>query len=538
MQPRPENELNANASPTDDPKPATGKTEIPVGETKLTGSGPAPEPSHIEPAKALDDSKDAVKPRDKTVIYNKPAQPAEGPAGRPKTKIKVDQLGEFKLVKKLGEGGMGAVYLATQVGLDRNVAIKVLARHLADNANFIQRFQREARMMAKLDHPHILSCFTVGEDKGYHYLAMEYAEGGTLAGQIRKFGKLSVGDALHVIIASAHALQHAHELNLIHRDIKPENILITGKGIVKVADLGLAKAITDDLSLTRTGMGTGTPAYMSPEQTRDSKHVDCRSDIYALGCTLYCCLTGKPPFKGETYIEMLEEKEKERFTPASRLHEEAPARLDMIIAKTLSKDAKARYATCADLIRALSDLEMSNARLSYFPATTASSGVMRTLTYAPSAKPAPTVALPAAQKEEFGYWYVRCLNFDGTRKMNRRQIEELIRQDNFDVKAEASRTPNGQFWPLGSIPEFDKPFRGHIAKAKANIRSATYSTKFQEIVAEQDRYQRRRKLNNLLRRIGGWILLTIVLSCLAVGAYYGYKAIHPRISRMLQSSDE
>src|SRR5262249_32437964 len=158
-------------------------------------------------------------------------------------------LGDFRLVKKLGVGGMGQVFKGRQISLDRDVAVKVLSKQLAGNPAFVQRFYREARIMARLDHPHIVRCYGVGEAFGWHYVAMEYLDGGSMQDQLKKLGKLSLGDALHVILACAHALQHAHELEMIHRDIKPDNILLTGKGVVKVADLGLAKALSEELNL-------------------------------------------------------------------------------------------------------------------------------------------------------------------------------------------------------------------------------------------------------------------------------------------------
>src|SRR5207248_6262426 len=137
--------------------------------------------------------------------------------------------------------------------------------------------------------------------------------------------------ALHIVLACAHALQHAHELKLVHRDIKPDNVLLTRKGVVKLADLGLAKAQDEDLSLTKTGTGAGTPLYMAPEQARDVKHVDHRSDIYSVGCMLYYFLTGKLPFTGETLVEVIDAKQKGKFTPARRLNADIPPRLDLII---------------------------------------------------------------------------------------------------------------------------------------------------------------------------------------------------------------
>ena len=157
---------------------------------------------------------------------------------------------------------------------------------------------REARVMQKLDHPHVLACIDVGNQKAYHYLAMDYLEGGSVEDWLKKMTRFQLGDALHIILKTAEGLRHAHENSMIHRDIKPDNILLTKDGIVKIADLGLAKETDDNQSLTKTGTGAGTPIYMAPEQARDVKHVDARTDIYALGVMLYVFLTGRPPFNG------------------------------------------------------------------------------------------------------------------------------------------------------------------------------------------------------------------------------------------------
>ncbi|OYW12386.1 MAG: serine/threonine protein kinase, partial [Planctomycetales bacterium 12-60-4] len=229
--------------------------------------------------------------------------PAEGmpigPQGR-------SQLGDFRLIKKLGQGGMGEVFLAHQITLDRQAALKVLAKHLADNQDFVKRFYREARAMAKIDHPQAVRVFAVDEDDGVHYVAMEFIDGKSLQGWLDKLGRFSVGDAVHVTLRCAEALQQAHAMNMVHRDIKPDNIMLTSRGQVKVADFGLAKALDDEeMSMTQSGTGLGTPYYMAPEQARNAKHVDGRSDIYALGITLYHFLTAKLPFTGNSAMEVV-----------------------------------------------------------------------------------------------------------------------------------------------------------------------------------------------------------------------------------------
>ncbi|MCA9066221.1 MAG: serine/threonine protein kinase, partial [Planctomycetaceae bacterium] len=196
---------------------------------------------------------------------------------------RVQQLGDFELKKKLGKGGMGEVFLARQVSLDRMVALKTLSRDLSKRDDFVKRFLREARSMAKLDHPNVVKVYAVDSFKGIHFAAIEYIDGKSVQAWLDKLGSFSIGDSVHIALVCAEALRNAHDLTLVHRDVKPDNILITSKGVVKVADFGLAKAMDEDVSMTQSGTGLGTPLYMAPEQARSAKHVDQRCDIYALG---------------------------------------------------------------------------------------------------------------------------------------------------------------------------------------------------------------------------------------------------------------
>ena len=186
------------------------------------------------------------------------------------SKKKTSQLGDFKLLKKLGQGGMGSVYKAHQISLDRPCALKVLSKELARKPDFVKRFKQEAISMAKIDHPNVVKCFAVDEARGMHFVAMEYIDGRSLQDWLDAMGRLSVPDAIHVGLLCADALKLAHGVNMIHRDIKPDNILISSKGEVKVADFGLAKALDDDMSMTQSGTGLGTPHYMPPEQARNA----------------------------------------------------------------------------------------------------------------------------------------------------------------------------------------------------------------------------------------------------------------------------
>jgi serine/threonine protein kinase len=280
-------------------------------------------------------------------------------------------IGDFRLEKKLGEGGMGAVYRAHQISMDRTVALKLLAEHRSGNQTLVDRFVREARTMARLDHPNIVRGYAVDCVDGQHLVVMEFVDGASMQKWMNKLGKLSVGDAVHVVLSTAYALQHAHENTLVHRDIKPDNILMTNQGVVKLADLGLVKASDENLSLTQSGTGFGTPFFMPLEQYRDAKRVDARADIYALGVTLYYFLTGKLPFNGNTLWYVVKAKEAAEFPPARRHNPEVPERLDLVIDKMIQKEAAQRYQTCAQVIEALESLGVASEFPSFIGVSTA-----------------------------------------------------------------------------------------------------------------------------------------------------------------------
>ncbi len=221
-----------------------------------------------------------------------PGSPAPRPAADPLREPR--SVGEYRILRRLGEGGMGAVYLGFQEGQNRQVAIKVLADQLASSDAYVKRFYREAKSGEILNHPNIVRGLAVGQDAASrkHYLVLEYVDGPSALALLEKHGRLPVGDAVHVALDVARALEHAHSRNVVHRDIKPDNILITRSGVAKLSDLGLAKRTDEASHLTGTRQGFGTPWYMPYEQAINAKHADARSDIYALGATLYHLVTG------------------------------------------------------------------------------------------------------------------------------------------------------------------------------------------------------------------------------------------------------
>ncbi|MEK6574150.1 MAG: serine/threonine-protein kinase, partial [Chloroflexota bacterium] len=208
------------------------------------------------------------------------------------------QLGPYRIINQIGQGGMATVYKAYHAAMDRYVAVKVLPRQLAESKEFMGRFQQEARTIANLEHPHILPVHDFGESGGITYFVMRFLDTGTLKERIAA-GSLSLAEVDRLFTQLADALGYAHQRGVVHRDIKPSNVLVDARGDVFLTDFGIAKLMEGAAQFTATGAITGTPAYMSPEQARGEK-LDQRSDIYSLGIVLYEMVTGRVPFEAET----------------------------------------------------------------------------------------------------------------------------------------------------------------------------------------------------------------------------------------------
>src|SRR5215469_14583673 len=241
----------------------------------------------------------------------------------------VRSLGDYRILRRLGEGGMGAVYLAYREDKDQQVAIKVLGDQLASNQGYVDRFYREAKSGALLSHPNIVRTLSVGQDQAtaLHYLVLEFVDGQSAQSLLDKQSRLALGDAVHIALDVARALEHAHSRSIVHRDIKPENILITRAGVCKLVDLGLARRTDEASHLTAARQGFGTTYYMPYEQAINARHADGRSDIYALGATLYHLVTGEVPFPGDNHLEVVEKKHQGDFLPASALNPAVPPAL-------------------------------------------------------------------------------------------------------------------------------------------------------------------------------------------------------------------
>jgi len=259
-------------------------------------------------------------------------------------------LGDYKLIRAIAKGGMGQVFEADQTRLGRSVALKVLNANLADDPMFIQRFEREARAAAAINHPNIVHVYDFGQADGHAFLVMEFIDGEDLAKIIAQAGKMPLSDGLRIVGDVASALQEAYSRGIIHRDIKPANILLTKKGVVKVSDLGLARRLDDDVELTATGAGIGTPHFMSPEQARDAHSVDHRADIYSLGITLLYLLTGKRPFDGKSSYSIVLAHSTEPLPSGLELGTELPANVETLIKHMAAKSPVDRYSNYSDLI--------------------------------------------------------------------------------------------------------------------------------------------------------------------------------------------
>ena len=266
------------------------------------------------------------------------------------------QIGQYRIVEKLGEGGMGAVYEAEHMGLRRACALKLLPQGKAEHSrSAVQRFLREARSAAALSHPNIVSVYRVSEADGWHFIDMELVDGESLQERVERQGLLSVAEATCIMLDTARALSAAHAQSIVHRDIKPANILLDRDGNVKVADFGLAKNIEgDDSLITLEGQGgIGTPAYMSPEQC-DGLPLDGRSDIYSLGVTYFRLLTGQLPFKGDTSLAVMRQHRAEPVPDPKRIIPGLPESACHIIHRAMAKDPRDRFRTCEELLGALS----------------------------------------------------------------------------------------------------------------------------------------------------------------------------------------
>jgi serine/threonine-protein kinase len=266
------------------------------------------------------------------------------------------QLDHVLLQEFVGGGGMGAVFRAWDTNLHRSVAVKVLSLRQADDADSLRRFQTEARSAARLDHPNIARAHYVGEDRGVRYIVFEFIEGRNVRDLVYSDGPMPLGDALSYTMQIASALAHAWEREVVHRDIKPSNILITQEGYAKLVDMGLARLEYLDQAAhdeTATGVTLGTFDYISPEQARNPRDADIRSDIYSLGCTLFFMLTGRPPFVEGTVVQKLLAHQTDAIPDVRELRPDVPDLVAAVLTTMLAKQPQERFQNPAELCAAL-----------------------------------------------------------------------------------------------------------------------------------------------------------------------------------------
>ncbi|HVT28529.1 MAG TPA: serine/threonine-protein kinase [Lacipirellulaceae bacterium] len=324
-----------------------------------SGSGPSSQSSHSSSGSTP--ASTDLKQTDVTVISTTP--PVEAGAataaldprqlGRA---LEGQQLDHVLLEKFVGGGGMGAVFRAWDTSLHRTVAVKVLSRRQAGDSESERRFETEARSAARLDHPNIARAHYVGEDRGVRYIVFEYIDGTNIRDMVYRSGPMQVGDALNITLQIASALVHSWEREVVHRDIKPSNILITQEGLAKLVDMGLARLESleqTEHDETATGVTLGTFDYISPEQARNPRDADIRSDIYSLGCTLFFMLTGRPPFPEGTVLQKLLAHQSDPPPDVRELRPDVPDLLATVLATMLAKKPEERFQTPVELSAAL-----------------------------------------------------------------------------------------------------------------------------------------------------------------------------------------
>jgi predicted Ser/Thr protein kinase len=309
-----------------------------------TASRSAPGPARAGPGNRFDEP---------TVIS---ARPPAGPVAASSADIGRNllgtMLGPYRLEQFIGGGGMGAVFRGHDTTLDRVVAVKVLAGRQSDDEDMLRRFRNEAQSAARLDHENIGRVYAVGSEQGWHYIVFEFIEGRNLRDLVREEGPFDVARTIDVAVQVADALEHASQRAVVHRDIKPSNIVITPAGRARVVDMGLARLhqMAGDHDLTMSGMTLGTFDYISPEQARDPRAADVRSDLYSLGCTMFYLLVGRPPFAEGTMVQKLLQHQQEPPPPLEDVRPDVPRRLAAIVARLMAKDPGDRHQRPAELV--------------------------------------------------------------------------------------------------------------------------------------------------------------------------------------------
>jgi len=301
--------------------------------------------------------------------------------------------GRYELGRRLGIGGMSTVQIALDRRLERHVAVKLLAEHLADDPAFVSRFRREALAAARLVHPNVVQVFDFGFDEAahHHFIVMEQVPGRSCAELLRERGHLDVEEAVEIVAQACRGLDYAHRNGVVHRDVKPGNLLVTDDGVVKLADFGIAKA-TEQSSITQVGSVLGTAAYLAPEQAR-GEEAGPRSDLYSLGVVTYQLLSGRLPYEAASLSELALKQQRELPTPLDELNPAVPPELAQAVAVALELEPDGRYETAAEMEHALRDAMRGIAPAGFEPRDTAATRII-----APAAATGETRALTSSRR--------------------------------------------------------------------------------------------------------------------------------------------
>ncbi len=338
-------------------------------------------------------------------------------------------LGNYDVILKIAEGGMGSVFKAQHRATGEVVAIKVIAQSTAKNPVLLQRFEREFLAARVLEHPNVVRAIEYCGVGPQPFLVMEFVDGESLGQRVERAGAIPEADAVHLISQVCEGLQRAHKQGLVHRDVKPDNILVTLDGVAKLTDLGLVRDVDGDLNLTKTGRGLGTPHYMAPEQFRNAKNVDVRGDIYSLGATLYAMVTGVVPFENANPLDCWMKKIRNEFPAPRELNPALSDRIDWAIRRAMSAEPDRRPTSCREFLEDLTGLSR---------ATPTHMG-----------QPTPVADIwYLVYKDETGTTHTVKGTTEGVRKALR---EQLLGDASLVL---VSRTKAGQFNPVTTVAEF------------------------------------------------------------------------------------
>jgi serine/threonine protein kinase len=368
-------------------------------------------------------------------------------------------LGDYEILTKIAEGGMGAVYKARHSRTGTIVAIKVIAKDTARNPVLLQRFKQEFDAARLIDHPNVVKALEY-HAQPHPYIVMEYVDGESVGQRLQRRGAFEEQEAIRLIAQVCEGLQRAHKQGLVHRDVKPDNILITRDGQAKLTDLGLVKDVEADLNLTRTGRGLGTPHYMAPEQFRNAKHVDVRSDIYSLGATLYAMVTGVVPFENTNPLDCWMRKIRNEFPSPRELNPKLSERVDWAIRRAMSAEPERRPASCREFLEDLTGQSRATSTSRAGLSGKLASNVGADLWY-------------MVYKDEQGTTHT----VKGTTDGIRRALQDRLLGD--PAKIFISRQKSGPFTPLVNVTEFrdlvvgpapleERPRSGVIARSSSS----------------------------------------------------------------------